>query len=297
MAGGTIRGDVVYPPGVLRLKDIMNCFPFEDPVIVVRVTGSAIRKALENGVSLFPALEGRYLQVSGLRFGYDASLSPGNRVKWVEVAGENLDEGRIYSVATRGYMGRGKDGFSSLLVQSEGGEAEEVVSEENGILISMILRQYFMSLKVLRKWRCWGVSLGRHWEGVRGKMDGVERGEGKEKIVSHKHTRSGNVKGGDGGGDKAADGEEVDHDEDGEGGISGERVEQGEEEARRMYVMRWAVRKWMRTAGVKSVNVGAVDGHDHEDGRDGDLCPDWTRGIAPKVEGRIVIEGVGADGA
>ncbi|KAL8749847.1 MAG: hypothetical protein Q9184_006645, partial [Pyrenodesmia sp. 2 TL-2023] len=153
MAGGTIRGDQVYVPGVLRLKDIMNCFPFEDPVIVVRVKGKAIRQALENSVCLVPALEGRYCQVSGARFCYNTIAKPGSRVQWVEVAGAALDEDKEYTVATRGYMGRGKDGFTSLLVRSEGGEAEEIVSEENGILISMILRQYFMSLKVMKRWR------------------------------------------------------------------------------------------------------------------------------------------------
>lgn len=58
MAAGTIRGDQIYPPGVLRLKDLMDCFPFEDPVVVVKVTGKAILEALENGVSSYPALEG-----------------------------------------------------------------------------------------------------------------------------------------------------------------------------------------------------------------------------------------------
>ncbi|KAL8945600.1 MAG: hypothetical protein Q9222_007879, partial [Ikaeria aurantiellina] len=135
MAGGTIRGDQVYPPGVLRLKDIMNCFPFEDPVIVVRVRGDAIRQALENSVSLVPALEGRYAQVSGMRFCYNTAHAPGARVRWIEIAGAPLDEEKEYTMATRGYMGRGKDGFLSLLVRSEGGDAEEIVGEENGILI------------------------------------------------------------------------------------------------------------------------------------------------------------------
>jgi hypothetical protein len=34
-------------------------------------------------------------------------------------------------------------------MESVGGDAEEVVPDEYGILISMMLRQYFMSLKVL----------------------------------------------------------------------------------------------------------------------------------------------------
>ena len=58
------------------------------------------------------------------------------------------------------------DGYKSLTVRSEGGEAEEIVSEENGILISMLLRQYFLSLKVLRRWTKLEPSMGRHWQRV-----------------------------------------------------------------------------------------------------------------------------------
>lgn len=125
MAGGTIRGDQIYPPGILLLKDILNCFPFEDPVVVLRVSGKAILDALENSVSLVPALEGRYPQVSNIQFAYNPNLPSGSRVQWVKIHHEALDEKKVYALATRGYMGRGKDGFTSLLVRSEGGTAEK----------------------------------------------------------------------------------------------------------------------------------------------------------------------------
>jgi 5'-nucleotidase len=166
MAAGTIRGDQIYPPGLLRLKDIMNCFPFEDPVVVIQVSGKAILEALENSVSLYPALEGRFPQVSNIILTFDPLSPPGSRVKTVKVGGQPLDLDRIYTLATRGYMARGKDGYDSLLTKSGGGTADEVISEENGMLISTIIRQYFLSLKVLRKWKQFGPSLGRHWEGI-----------------------------------------------------------------------------------------------------------------------------------
>lgn len=59
VAGGTIRGDQIYPPGVLKLKDIMDCFPFEDPTVMIQCPGQAIWDALENGVYTYPALEGK----------------------------------------------------------------------------------------------------------------------------------------------------------------------------------------------------------------------------------------------
>jgi hypothetical protein len=166
MAAGTIRGDQIYPPGVLRLKDIMNCFPFEDPVVVLQVSGKAIIEALENSVSLYPALEGRFPQVSNIIFTFDPLSPTGSRVKTVKVGGQPLNLDRIYTLATRGYMARGKDGYDSLLIKSGGGTADEVIAEENGMLISTIIRQYFLSLKVLRKWKQFGPSLGRHWGGI-----------------------------------------------------------------------------------------------------------------------------------
>ena len=121
---------------------------------------------MENSVSTYPALEGRFPQVSNISFEFDPSLPPNHRIKWLKIGNQPVDLEKKYVVVTRGYMGRGKDGFDSLLVQSEGGEAEEIVSEENGILISMMLRQYFMSLKILGRWKHWSKSMNRHWEGV-----------------------------------------------------------------------------------------------------------------------------------
>lgn len=108
MAAGTIRGDQIYPPGVLRVRDIVNCFPFEDPVVVMQVTGKQIWGALENGVSNYPALEGRFPQVSNIVFETDYSQPPMKRIKSVSIGEEPLDETREYRLVTRGYMGRGK---------------------------------------------------------------------------------------------------------------------------------------------------------------------------------------------
>jgi hypothetical protein len=170
MASGTIRGDRVYPPGILKLKDILNCFPFEDPVVVLKLSGKAIYDALENGVSQLPALEGRFPQISNISFSYNPAAPSGSRVTWANIGVGPIKLDAEYTLATRGYMARGKDGYKSLLVKSEGGEVDEVVSEENGMLISTILRQYFLSLKVLGKWHNWSDSLDRYWNTVNDKL-------------------------------------------------------------------------------------------------------------------------------
>ncbi|KAJ1817479.1 hypothetical protein LPJ56_004056 [Coemansia sp. RSA 2599] len=85
LCGGAIRSDAIYPEGPIRLREIMNIFPFEDPVVVVRLTGDQIRRALENGVSKWPAQEGRFPQVSGIRFEFDPEREPGSRVTSIAI--------------------------------------------------------------------------------------------------------------------------------------------------------------------------------------------------------------------
>lgn len=301
MASGTIRGDQIYPPGVLLLKDILNCFPFEDPVIVIRVKGKAILAALENSVCLVPALEGRYPQVSNIQFKYNPDSTSGSRVLWVKVHGQPLDLDKLYTMATRGYMGRGKDGYDSLLVKSESGQCEEIVSEENGILISMVLRQYFMSLKVLGKWARWSPSLHRHWDGVNGRLHaggkvrepgdaqkGVEKDRnGRERAYAEKAKTD-------------VDGKLVDSDTDDEKMVEYEGLASSlagvgsveDQASRKMHVARKFSRTWMDLAGIESRNVGMVG-----DVKASGALPHWTHGIAPKLEGRILVEGVdGNDG-
>ena len=278
MAAGTIRGDQIYPQGVLLLKDIMNCFPFEDPVVVIQVKGKAILEALENSVGTVPALEGRFPQVSNIKFAYNSAFAPGSRVSWVNIGDKPLDMQKDYTMATRGYMGRGKDGYDSLLVKSEGGAAEEIVSEENGILISMIMRQYFMSLKVLGKWRRWGPSLGKHWGSVHEKLhvdgkvkepvnlDEADKSEGKGRqrartIVNERPVDS------DTEDEKDVDGNHV----------GSQMLEAGDQKQRRNSVARTAMKKWVHAAGIErgSAEVDAEETHKG-------FLPHWTKAIAPK---------------
>ena len=39
MGSGTICSDQIYPSEILLLKDMFDCFPFEDPVVVIRLKG------------------------------------------------------------------------------------------------------------------------------------------------------------------------------------------------------------------------------------------------------------------
>ncbi|EON99409.1 putative flagellar associated protein [Phaeoacremonium minimum UCRPA7] len=285
MAAGTIRGDQIYPPGPIRVKDITDCFPFEDPVVVIKVTGKAIREALENGVAMYPALEGRFPQVSNIKFAFDPSREVGSRVTVAEIGDGPIQEDRVYVLATRGYMGRGKDGYTSLLIKEEGGDAEVVVSEENGILISMMLRQYFMALKVLDRWHLLGPSMDRHWGRV---ISGVATSHPNMEPSSQRR-------------DSVAVAS-PDTDDHGWENWTASRIrdrrssvtplkddleefapEVGEGDVQKvdneLRIMRKVFRKWCRIA-----KVHAVCG---ENLKEEEFTCGWTKAIAPRLEGRI----------
>ncbi|KAK8876770.1 Metallo-dependent phosphatase-like protein [Apiospora arundinis] len=294
MASGTIRGDQVYVPGPLLMKDIMNCFPFEDPVVVIKASGKNIWLALENSVSQFPALEGRFPQVSNIEFSFDSSKPSGERIVSATIGGEAIDMDRKYVLVTRGYMGRGKDGYDSLLIESEGGECEEVVSEENGILISMMLRQYFLSLRVMGKWKNWGNAIHRHWDNVSRKVS-----------TSHPHIAPGpqspssgvgnNKRGWDNWtpeklrsrrasvGMREESDDESDNDGEGDKRNDHEAEHVVEDLDKELQIMRRVVRKWSRIAGVQC--------HCGDELKEGEFEIDWTKAIAPRIEGRIVMVG------
>ncbi|RAL03947.1 putative 5'-nucleotidase [Aspergillus ibericus CBS 121593] len=312
MAGGTIRGDQIYPPGILRLKDILNCFPFEDPVVLVRLKGRALFDALENGVSQLPALEGRFPQVSNITFSYNPSAPSGSRVKWAKVGGEPIDYNQHYTLATRGYMARGKDGFASLLIESEGGEVEEIVDEESGILISTLLRQYFLSLKVVGKWRRWGPSMTRHWSTVHDNLHcngwlkpPSSRGSPVSEKVPYRPSVPRSKQyfygrfpeipvpaGADGVGiDRENESMDSDSDTDPDILTSPQPTtnyvtlpaRSATEEERRLRLARKATRTWMHRAGLQPSAINDAD-------EVGEFTPTWTPGISPRLEGRIIIE-------
>ncbi|KAH7324932.1 5'-nucleotidase [Stachybotrys elegans] len=277
MAAGTIRGDQIYAPGAIRIKDITTCFPFEDPVILIRVTGQAIWGAIENGVSLYPAQEGRFPQVSNIEYEFDPSQPPGQRVTKLKIGKQPCDLERKYLLATRGYMGRAKDGFTSLLVQSEGGDAEELVDEESGMLISTMIRQYFMGRRTIGQWS----HLSSHWVNVAETTD-----TGSPTATTHD--------GGDGFVPKplaradshrwedflkrrmGLDRKPLDDDDSSD--------ESAEEDADAQLdfetlLMRKFWSRWALKAKVKGSVCDSL--------KEGEYSVDWTRVVAPELEGRI----------
>jgi 5'-nucleotidase len=79
---GTLRLDEVIQPGPISNHQLEAIFPFADQsrVVTFPVTGAALRRILEHGVSRGILGTGGFLQVSGLSFKFDPSKPSGRRL-------------------------------------------------------------------------------------------------------------------------------------------------------------------------------------------------------------------------
>merc|ERR1719210_423212 len=145
---GTLRSDTIHPAGPFFLKDLLQILPMIDPVVLLEVTGAQIIAALENSVSQWPKLEGRFPQVSGINFAFDPNKPPGKRInsKLVKIGDEYIDMGddedegldnkgnkkkvRTYRMATKSYLAHGK----------------VVIDDEEGPQLTYAVQNHFKAL-------------------------------------------------------------------------------------------------------------------------------------------------------
>ncbi|MGE0126789.1 MAG: bifunctional UDP-sugar hydrolase/5'-nucleotidase [Blastocatellales bacterium] len=132
--GGSIRANTTLAPGPVTKRDTIAILPFGNPVVKIEVSGTALRAALENGVSRIVEEEesGRFPQVSGLSFTFDARKPAGSRVTEVTINGQPLDGKKNYSLALTPYLANGGDGYSMftgarLLVDVESAQLDSTI--------------------------------------------------------------------------------------------------------------------------------------------------------------------------
>jgi 5'-nucleotidase / UDP-sugar diphosphatase len=110
--GGGIRAGM--KKGAISVNNVYNVLPFNNYIVAIRLTGTEIKATLEHGVSAIEKNEGRFPQVSGLTFTYNATASVGSRVSDVFIAGRPIEPGRGYTVATNDFLAAGGDGYTAF---------------------------------------------------------------------------------------------------------------------------------------------------------------------------------------
>jgi 5'-nucleotidase/UDP-sugar diphosphatase len=143
--GGGIRGGKIYPPGTtITRRDILAELPFGNRLVTVNMTGSALKAAIENGLSQLPNPSGRFPQVSGLVIEADASHPAGNRILSIKVGGAPLDASKIYSVAINDFMARGGDDYITFR------DAKPVLPPNDSPIVAYEVIDYIKSIGTVR---------------------------------------------------------------------------------------------------------------------------------------------------
>jgi 5'-nucleotidase len=97
----------------VTLGDALTVYPFGNQVATTVVTGANLWKALENGVGGNYPADGRFPQVSGLKFSFDSSKPIGSRIVSVtKLDGTEIaKDSKEYTLTTLDYIIYGGDGY------------------------------------------------------------------------------------------------------------------------------------------------------------------------------------------
>ncbi len=120
--GGGLRASI--DAGEVTMGEVLTVLPFQNTLSTFQATGATIKEALENGMAQFDdeSKDGRFPQVSGMKYTFDPAASSGERISdvMVDMAGtwEPLDLAKVYGIVTNNFVRNGGDGYS--MFASEG---------------------------------------------------------------------------------------------------------------------------------------------------------------------------------
>ena len=117
MNGGGIRADINEGP--VTIGEVLAVLPFGNTAATLKLSGADVLAALEHGVSRIGAGSGtgRFGQVSGIRYSFDASKEVGSRITSADLQQADgsyvaLDPAAQYSIVTNNFMRNGGDGYT-----------------------------------------------------------------------------------------------------------------------------------------------------------------------------------------
>ncbi|MEM1351748.1 MAG: bifunctional UDP-sugar hydrolase/5'-nucleotidase [Pseudomonadota bacterium] len=108
--GGGIRASI--DAGEVTMGEVLTVLPFQNTLSTFQVSGATLIAALENGVSQLEDGAGRFPQVAGMAYAFDASQPAGSRISDVTVGGAPIELEKIYGVVSNNYVRNGGDGYA-----------------------------------------------------------------------------------------------------------------------------------------------------------------------------------------
>ncbi|MEM0939129.1 MAG: choice-of-anchor I family protein [Bacteroidota bacterium] len=119
------EGNIVKPEGGISQNDIATSLAFNDGLTLLTLTKTELKEVLEHGISQSPLVDGRFLQIAGVKFSFNDTLTVGERIQnavIVDDAGETMQQiisngelvgspNQPFRVVTLGFIAGGGDGY------------------------------------------------------------------------------------------------------------------------------------------------------------------------------------------
>ncbi|KAI7263874.1 hypothetical protein KC345_g9002 [Hortaea werneckii] len=152
--GGGIREAINV--GDITMGEVLTTLPFGNGLAALKVTGAEIIASLENSVSGISSDQGRFAQVSGMKYTYDSTKTPeivdpltgqvtqaGNRIISVEIKQADgsylpVDPAAHYILSTNSFMAGGGDFYRALAAAKADGRYYELGLPDFEVLLSYL---------------------------------------------------------------------------------------------------------------------------------------------------------------
>lgn len=111
--GGGIRAKL--DAGEVSMREVTSVLPFDNNMMLIDTSGQTIWDALQNGISAYPATNGKFPQVAGMTYSFKAG-EPNTLLSVTLEDGSPLDLQARYKVVINSFLAGGGDGYIMLNV-------------------------------------------------------------------------------------------------------------------------------------------------------------------------------------
>lgn len=136
----------------VTLHDVQRAMPNDHQLVLMKMTGSQLYKMFEHAVSnftWFPYLEGKFLQVAGMRVTYDLGRKSGWRTVWLKILCancsvpryEDVHPSKTYTIVTTSFIANGGEGFKF---------DKGVLKHGDGVGAFYVFTKYFTKLSPIK---------------------------------------------------------------------------------------------------------------------------------------------------
>ncbi|MGI6295758.1 MAG: 5'-nucleotidase [Armatimonadota bacterium] len=133
-AGDLKASDTELPAGKVSSVDVSAFLAYpDDTLTVLALNGKTIIDALERSVSGYPRPGLGFLQVSGLKYSFEAKKKPGERITSVTISDKPISPDKTYTVAVMKSLADGALGYWKVWSKSNIVAKTDVVSSSTAI--------------------------------------------------------------------------------------------------------------------------------------------------------------------